>query len=101
MLEDTTMRTILIAAAITIAAGTAQASTWDPANSSRDRQLWAQGMIGVGDETSSSGWSYEPASDRGARLVSGMSVTATHDAGRSGAYPSYDPASDRGARFGE
>lgn len=99
------MRTILIASAIAMVATAAQAAPWDPANSTRDRQLWAQSMIGTGDaETNSTGWAYEPASDRGARLVhmsTTMSPVATHNGPRTGVYPTYDPASDRGARFGE
>jgi hypothetical protein len=98
------MRTIFVATAIAMVATAAQAAPWDPAHSSRDRQLWAQGMIGTGDaKTSSAGWTYEPASDRGARLVhmSTTSPMATHNGTRTGAYPAYDPASDRGARFGE
>ena len=98
------MRTILFATAAAMLATVAQAAPWDPANSTRDRQLWAQGMIGTGGaETSSTGSKYEPASDRGARLVhmSTMSPVATHNGARMGVYPTYDPASDRGARFGE
>jgi hypothetical protein len=100
------MRTIFVATATAIAmlATAAQATSWDPANSSRDRQLLEQGMIGIeGAVTSSAGSRYEPASDRGARLVpmSTMSPVATNDSSRTGVYPTYDPASNRGARFGE